>query len=179
MIGYIRQYDYQSSMTIYNQLVASENLAETSQYMPSVKILLQCCMQLNVYCQWFFKKIEFREEKKKSIDSFFSFCSFENFLLCLCECVRDHTDVQCLESLTSLFFYFIRERSGSKTLIYYYHYLFWTLCFLFASSFVFIGLKNILSKIFCSVWIHWLIIWTVREKAFLRWTDHNWHYMSH
>ncbi|CAF0960782.1 unnamed protein product [Adineta ricciae] len=51
MIGYIRQYDYQSSMTIYNQLVASENLAETSQYMPAVKILLQCCMQLNVYCQ--------------------------------------------------------------------------------------------------------------------------------
>ncbi|UJR29146.1 hypothetical protein I4U23_010360 [Adineta vaga] len=51
IIGYIRQYDYQSSMTIYNQLVASENLAETSQYMAAVKILLQCCMQLNVYCQ--------------------------------------------------------------------------------------------------------------------------------
>jgi hypothetical protein len=51
IIGYIRQYDYQTSITIYNQLVASENLAETSQYMTAVKILLQCCMQLNVYCQ--------------------------------------------------------------------------------------------------------------------------------
>ncbi|CAF0715359.1 unnamed protein product [Adineta steineri] len=51
IIGYIRQYDYQSSLLIYNQLIASENLAETSQYMPAVKILLQCCMQLNVYCQ--------------------------------------------------------------------------------------------------------------------------------
>lgn len=51
MLGYIRQYDYQSSLSIYNQLVASENLAETSQYLPAVKILLQCCIQLNVYCQ--------------------------------------------------------------------------------------------------------------------------------
>ena len=51
IIGYIRQYDYQASLTIYNQLVASENLAETSQYMPTIKILLQCCIQLNVYCQ--------------------------------------------------------------------------------------------------------------------------------
>ena len=51
MIGYIRQCDYQTSLSIYNQLVASENLAETSQYMPAIKILLQCCMQLNVYCQ--------------------------------------------------------------------------------------------------------------------------------
>jgi hypothetical protein len=29
---------------LYNQLVASENLTETSHYMPAVKILLQCCM---------------------------------------------------------------------------------------------------------------------------------------
>lgn len=51
MINFIRQFDYQTSLTIYNQLVASENLAETSQYMPAIKILLQCCIQLNVYCQ--------------------------------------------------------------------------------------------------------------------------------
>ena len=51
MIGFIRQYDYQSSLAIYNQLVASENLAETSQYMPAIKILLQCCIQRNVDCQ--------------------------------------------------------------------------------------------------------------------------------
>ncbi|CAF2122199.1 unnamed protein product [Rotaria magnacalcarata] len=51
IIGHIRQYDYQTSLLIYNQIVASENLAETSQYMPAVKILLQCCIQLNVYCQ--------------------------------------------------------------------------------------------------------------------------------
>jgi hypothetical protein len=51
IIGYIRQYDYQTSLSIYNQLVATENLAETSHYMPAVKILLQCCTQLNVYYQ--------------------------------------------------------------------------------------------------------------------------------
>lgn len=41
--------DYQSALQIHGQTVAKGNFSEMSQFMPAIKMLLQTCMQLQVF----------------------------------------------------------------------------------------------------------------------------------
>lgn len=43
--------DYQSALQIHGQTVAKGNFSEMSQFMPAIKMLLQTCMQLQVFLQ--------------------------------------------------------------------------------------------------------------------------------
>ncbi|KAJ8319239.1 hypothetical protein KUTeg_004330 [Tegillarca granosa] len=47
----IRQYDYNTGLQIYTQMVSQGNFSEISSFMPGLKVLLQSAMHLQVYVQ--------------------------------------------------------------------------------------------------------------------------------
>lgn len=47
----VQQYDYNTALQIYTQMVSQGNFSEISSFMPGLKTLIQSAMQLNVYVQ--------------------------------------------------------------------------------------------------------------------------------
>ncbi|CAF0785032.1 unnamed protein product [Brachionus calyciflorus] len=48
MVQYIRAFDYQSSLQLHAQIVATSNFSEISGFMPGIKVLIQTCQQMNL-----------------------------------------------------------------------------------------------------------------------------------
>ena len=49
IVQYIKAQDFQSALVFHSNLVAASNFSEISGFMPGIKVLIQCCQQLNVY----------------------------------------------------------------------------------------------------------------------------------
>lgn len=47
----VQQYDYNTALQIYTQMISQANFSEISSFMPGLKVLIQSAMQLNVYVQ--------------------------------------------------------------------------------------------------------------------------------
>ena len=47
----IQQYDYNTGLGIYTQMVSQGNFSEISSFMPGLKMLIQSASQLQVYVQ--------------------------------------------------------------------------------------------------------------------------------
>ncbi|XP_062589643.1 protein transport protein Sec31A-like [Saccostrea cucullata] len=47
----IQQYDYNTALQIYTQMISQGNFSEISSFMPGLKMLIQSAMQMNVYVQ--------------------------------------------------------------------------------------------------------------------------------
>ena len=48
IVQYIQAFDYQSSLALHSQIVATATFSEISGFMPGIKVLIQSCQQLNV-----------------------------------------------------------------------------------------------------------------------------------
>jgi protein transport protein SEC31 len=51
MVGSVQVGDYQSALMCHAQMVSQGNFSEISQFMPSIKTLMQTATQMGVYVQ--------------------------------------------------------------------------------------------------------------------------------
>ena len=51
IVGSLQQYDYNSGLALYTQMVSQGNFSEISSFMPGLKVLIQSAAHMQVYAQ--------------------------------------------------------------------------------------------------------------------------------